>query len=71
MHLIFGVFALLLKKHPFTVDSKGSFMQVKGVPAIKIVGHCYVSGGILFHLICALCSMKLLGEKSVVTLCSS
>ena len=40
MHLIFGVLALLLKKHPFTVDSKGSVMQVKGVPVIKLVGHC-------------------------------
>jgi len=40
MHLIFGVFTLLLKKHPFAVDSKGSFMQVKGVPVIKLVCHC-------------------------------
>lgn len=54
MHLIFGVFALLLKKPPFTVDSKGSFMQVKGVPVNKLVAHCYVSGRILFHLTCTL-----------------
>ena len=71
MHLIFGVFTLLLKKHPLTVDSKGSFMQVKGTPVIKLVGHCYVSGRILFYLTCTLYCMKLLGEKSVVTLCSS
>jgi len=46
-------------------------MQVKGVPVIKLVGHCYVSGRILFHLTCTLYCMKLLGKKSVVTLCSS
>jgi len=40
MHLIFGVFALLLKQHPFAVDAMGIFMQVKGVPVIKLVGHC-------------------------------
>ena len=58
MHLMFGVFALLLKKRPFIVDSKGSFMEVKGVPVIKLVGHCYVSGRLLFHLTCTLYFMK-------------
>lgn len=71
MHWIFGAFILLLKKHPFAVDSKGSFMQVKGVPVIKLVGHCYGNDGLLFHLTCTLNFMKLLGEKSVVALCSS
>jgi len=55
---MFGVFALLLKKRPFIVDSKGSFMEVKGVPVIKLVGHCYVSGRLLFHLTCTLYFMK-------------
>ena len=39
---------LLLKKHPFRLDSRRNFLQIKGVPTVKLLDHCCVSNRLIF-----------------------